>query len=499
MTNSPYIRIPDNCAAEVASAIERLHDRWGPYSIESTACSLYSLFGEVIIPAITAYLSALPPNHLYRWILPNLSFAKLVRLGGFSLVGEVVHACLLRYISLARLLRPERYDSQFEETLEALREVARACAAKVPKTTQSDKRRANVEYCRIRGVDTDGVSRPKNAKKSSAGSSGFHAEYCEFCGALTEVATRNKGLTERSCKNNKARLSGKYCINHRAKLDDDLWNNQHQSAQRTKSEFETEVTRLSWQAVSMSKPNSGTGDPYLDLFYFNAIGHLAVFPSDSALIRNEARRIVDLNISDKRKRIIAMRTAGYSLAEIAIEVGANSRQAVAKSLALTPSKYRFDLPTHEPSDRNIDNPGPYVGKNARPKPVPVQYARFLALLGNAAAKALENSDVIELLANDDGLVWSDSRIEKMRQIAVLTTSEAEHIIRFANQNFVHEPCSTDELIAVFLPAGNARFTGSLPPFVDKPSFAIRKEVSPKAWLVTISPAPRKGSKGPAPR
>lgn len=431
MAESLRIKPWDHCAADVASAVETFCDQWEPYSKESRQHSLDGLFALVIVPAFSAYRATLPAHHRGRNLFPNNSFAELVRQhGGFDLVDKVLQTYLRQFI------QTDVQDLQFQETLETLRVVARACRAKRPKK---------------RG--------PK--KLESAQASRVYAEYCEFCGTHTEVAARKKGKTVPGYDaTSNARLSAKYCWDHRPKFLDGSRNHRYLSGLRHQPAFEIELKRLSLQARSMSKPNAETGDPNLDLFYFRVLEHLAVYPSDTSLLRSEAWRLIDCNVSDKKKRIVAMRAGKHSLESIAKEVGLKGRQAVAKALASTPSMYRFDLPT--------------LGKGRAPQLISATDARFIDLLGQVAANALEDPEIIDLRLNDNGSLWVEGRSPGMREIGTLAASDAERLIRFANRNFPHEPGSGVDLIMVELPFSNARFTGLLPPFADSPVFAIRK-------------------------
>lgn len=431
MAESLRIKAWDHCAAGVASAVETLCKQWEPYSKESRQHSLDGLFARLIVPAFSAYLATLPAHHRGRNLFPNNSFSELVRQHeGFDLVEKVLHTYLRQFI------KTNVQDLQFQETLETLRVLARACKAKRPK-------------------------KPGPKKSESTKTSRAYAEYCEFCGTHTEVAAREKGKTVPGYDaNSNARLSGKYCWDHRPKFVDGSRNPRYLLALRHQPAFETELKRLTWQARSMSKPNAETGDPHLDLFYFRVLEHLAVYPSDTSLLRSEARRLIEWNVSDKKKRIVAMRSGQSSLDAIAKKVGLKNRQAVAKALASTQSMYRFDLPT--------------FGEGRAPQLISAAHARFIDLLGQVAANALEDPDTIDLLLNDDGSLWVEGRSTGMREIGTLTTADAERIIRFANHNFLHEPDSGVDVLIVELPFFNARFTGLLPPFSYSPVFAIRK-------------------------
>lgn len=440
MAAESRIEVWDGCAAVVAAAVETFCARWDRYSTKSVSHSIFRLFEELIDPAFSTYLSTLPEHHRGRGIVPNISVAKLARHGGFGLAEDVIRACLLQFMKTSG-----QYDIEFERTIETLIVVARRCKTKRPKRLSSG--RANRLY----------------------------SEYCDFCGAHTELAAQQKGDTRPGYdREGAARLSAKYCWSHRPKFLDGSRNHEYLWAARHKHEFEIELKRLSLQAKAISKPNAETGNSDLDLFYFKLLSPLAVYPSDICFLRNEARRLIDLRVSDKKKRIVMMRTEHYTLAAIAKEVGAKSRQAVAKSLASTPKRYRFDLANHATSHRNIDTMTSVASKVGQSKADSAAQARFMSLIGPVATMAFQDSDISEILLNDDGTLWCDSRSTGMKTIGFISALDAAQIIQFAAQNFSKEQESGKEVILVKLPFANARFTGVLSPVVDSPVFCIRK-------------------------
>ncbi len=443
MTDEPRITVWKGCAHDVASAVKIFCDRWGPYSTKSSHHSIFSLFGELIDPAFAAYLATLPDHHPGRWLFSETSITKLARQGGFGLPEKVIRFFLRQYT------RMDGHDVEYEATLETVQEVARRCRTKRPNSLPS--RRANRLY----------------------------SEYCEFCGAHTELSAKEKGCTRPGYDGEgAARLSGKYCWDHRPKYLDGSRNDKYLRAARHKREFEIELGRLILQASAPSKPNAATGASDLDLFYFRLLTPYPVYPSDVCFLRNEARQIVDSRVNDQKKRIVMMRSNRYALSAIAEKVSARSRQAVAKTLGSIPKWYRFDLASDAANNPNIENLFSTAEKFTCSKIDPETQIQFMGLIGPAAAAAFQDSDIAEILLNDDGSLWAISRTVGMKNIGSISASNAEQIVQFVGYNFNQECAANKHHVMAKIPFANARFTGVLPPTVDRSIFGIRKGANP---------------------
>lgn len=88
---------------------------------------------------------------------------------------------------------------------------------------------------------------------------------------------------------------------------------------------------------------------------------------------------------------------------------------------------------------------------------------------------MDNSDVTDILLNDDGRIWIDGVSKGMQLTDTrFTPHEAELLIRDIASHVGAEIHDTHPWIDAKLPLWNARFHGSLPPIYPAPIFAIRK-------------------------
>jgi type IV secretion system protein VirB11 len=99
-------------------------------------------------------------------------------------------------------------------------------------------------------------------------------------------------------------------------------------------------------------------------------------------------------------------------------------------------------------------------------------------LGPAVAGALEDPDVVEVLLNPDGALWTD-RLSSGRAPTGLTipAADARRIIEVVAHHVGVEVHAGAPLLSAELPEGGERFEGLLPPVVPAPIFAIRKKAS----------------------
>lgn len=99
-------------------------------------------------------------------------------------------------------------------------------------------------------------------------------------------------------------------------------------------------------------------------------------------------------------------------------------------------------------------------------------------MGPVIGAALDDPQVVEVMVNPDGRIWTD-RLGKGIEATDhhLTPADAESIIRLlADHAGVVVTASTPRVSAT-LPLTNERFQGEFPPLVDNPCFAIRKPAS----------------------
>jgi type IV secretion system protein VirB11 len=85
-------------------------------------------------------------------------------------------------------------------------------------------------------------------------------------------------------------------------------------------------------------------------------------------------------------------------------------------------------------------------------------------MGPAIAQALEEPDVVEVLANPDGHLWLDRHGSGRSDTGViLTPHEAERIIRLVASHVRAEASGASPIISAELPESGERFEGLLPP------------------------------------
>jgi type IV secretion system protein VirB11 len=95
-------------------------------------------------------------------------------------------------------------------------------------------------------------------------------------------------------------------------------------------------------------------------------------------------------------------------------------------------------------------------------------------LGQKIAGALAQPDVVEVMANPDGMVWVDRAGIGREPLTTIEASAAETVIRLL-ASFMGESVNGDQpAISGVLPRSGERFQGLLPPLAERPMFSIRK-------------------------
>lgn len=124
-----------------------------------------------------------------------------------------------------------------------------------------------------------------------------------------------------------------------------------------------------------------------------------------------------------------------------------------------------------------------MSANSHIRPVPEstiqrQIRMLRTAMGPAIAAALQDPDVIEVLLNPDGTLWTD-RLSTGRAPTGLSLApaDAERIIKVIAHHVGVEVDRRTPLLSAELPETGERFEGLLPPVVAAPSFAIRKRAS----------------------
>lgn len=95
-------------------------------------------------------------------------------------------------------------------------------------------------------------------------------------------------------------------------------------------------------------------------------------------------------------------------------------------------------------------------------------------LGDQVLRALEDTDVVEILLNPDGNLWVDSHRDGMYVIAKMSAVQAENLICTVASMLRIEATRERPLVEGELPLDGSRFEGVLPPLVETPAFSIRK-------------------------
>jgi len=96
-------------------------------------------------------------------------------------------------------------------------------------------------------------------------------------------------------------------------------------------------------------------------------------------------------------------------------------------------------------------------------------------MGPVIAAALQDPDVIEVMANPDGKLWIDRHGEGLVFSGeTLKPADAERIIRLVASH-IHVECDEHHpVVSAELPGTGERFEGLIPPVTTGPAFAIRK-------------------------
>jgi type IV secretion system protein TrbB len=98
-------------------------------------------------------------------------------------------------------------------------------------------------------------------------------------------------------------------------------------------------------------------------------------------------------------------------------------------------------------------------------------------LGPLVLEALEDPDVIEILLNDDGMLWLDSFGKGMTCRGQMDVDRAAGIIRLVASMLDTVVDKDSPVVEGELPLDGSRFEGLFPPVVARPSFTIRKKAS----------------------
>ncbi|QBR40226.1 LuxR family transcriptional regulator [Kerstersia gyiorum] len=320
MKNEPKIVIWENCDPCTSEALKQFEERWQPYSVSSRRYPIIRLIEEVIDPAVTAYMAALPAS--YSGYIPGagtgVAFSAIIRLVGFEAMVRVQRQLLRQFIKTEDKQTPR--DQRFVATLESLVGLVWDCACKRPKKSAS----------------TSGVNLNSQRKHG----------FCDFCGKLTEFASFMATVADEQINDaeledhRKLELSHQFCAEHRPKLANGEWNPAYRQAKRSHMHFNLELARLNRQCARRSTPQAASGDPLVDSYFYHYMLAQTVQPADKAELRNQARLMADSKLSDRKKQMLVLQHSGFNQSEIARRLGIG-RQAVSKALALIPNAFHL--------------------------------------------------------------------------------------------------------------------------------------------------------------
>lgn len=326
MKKAPKIVIWENCDHHISAAIRQFEELWLPYSVSSRRYPILRLIKEVLDPALNSYIKTLPEN--YAGYVPGAAvgvpFSEIVRLVGLEAMVRMQRQLLRQFIKTED--QQTARDLCFVATLESLIGLVGCCACKSPKRSAAKK----------------GVNLNKQRKHG----------FCEFCGNMTEFATFMATVEENRINNSeledhkKFELSHQYCSEHRPKLVTGEWNPLYRQAQRSLSQFNIELTRLTHQCANRSRPNALSGDELIDKYFLQLMLRLTLQPADEEKLRHLARRMVDSKLSDTKKKMLVLRQLRFNQTEIGQRIlnakkQPITRQAVSKALASVRKEFQL--------------------------------------------------------------------------------------------------------------------------------------------------------------
>ena len=98
-------------------------------------------------------------------------------------------------------------------------------------------------------------------------------------------------------------------------------------------------------------------------------------------------------------------------------------------------------------------------------------------MGPLIADALAQPDVVEVMANPDGSLWTDRATKGRERLGRIEASAAETVIRLLASHMGEAVNPDRPAVAGVLPRSGERFQGVLPPLTERPVFTIRKRSS----------------------
>ena len=95
-------------------------------------------------------------------------------------------------------------------------------------------------------------------------------------------------------------------------------------------------------------------------------------------------------------------------------------------------------------------------------------------LGALIVSALDDDDIIEIMLNPDGTLWTEGHVSGFVQIGVMSALDAEAVIGTVAASIGSTITRSSPVVSGELPLNGERFEGLIPPVVPAPSFTIRK-------------------------
>ena len=367
------INIWPGCDASLAVAITEFSKKWKAYSPESRSHSIFRLMRELIDPAWNDLqmrfpsLDSIAMDRAWRKYQPaalkitrvvndNLNLPILnaspcaAKINGqYVLSAFALHYGFPALEEFFRLVAREMYGPDHIKpphvSFDCLRVLAQACRNKKSKKKMWDD------------GDEGGSINIRRADRRPV---------CRFCGEKTEIIAYCDGAVWSKNKSNNFGLSRLYCSAHRPKAPgSELVRANYFKAKRSESKFDLELGRLERQVIGARQmPWARSGDELVDRYILRFVEHhlYGLLDSDSKL-RDEARKMVDQKITDRKKKIVMLLASGLNQSQAAQSLGI-TRQTVSKDLqSITDaykSMYRLDLLPDPPADLDLADESTYV-------------------------------------------------------------------------------------------------------------------------------------------
>lgn len=96
-------------------------------------------------------------------------------------------------------------------------------------------------------------------------------------------------------------------------------------------------------------------------------------------------------------------------------------------------------------------------------------------LGIQVMNALNDDDVIEIMLNSDGTLWTEKIGSPMEEIGKLSAAPAKSVIETIASFYDDVVNSSHPILECELPTDGSRFEAIIPPVVEHPTFTIRKK------------------------